>query len=122
MHTENEEVTSKMARKEILFFSAILLLGFLDWLTTVSGVMFFGAVEANPLIAGLTQSSMLLFSATKLTAVIITGLAFYKAIALSRPANKGWHFTNNFVSGGGIMIVIMLTVVVANNLSVICKI
>jgi hypothetical protein len=122
VNADKEDVTSKMARKEIKFLSAIILLGFLDWLTTVSGVMFFGAVEGNPLIAGLTQSSMMLFSVTKLAAVVITGLAFYKAIALSKPANNNWHFTNNFVSGGGIMVVLMLTVVVANNLSVICKI
>ncbi len=82
------KLTSRVVRKEIIFFSAIFLLGFLDWLTTVSGVIFFGALEANPLIAGLTQSSMMLFSATKLTAVFFTGLAFYKAVALSRPINN----------------------------------
>ncbi len=122
MHTDKKDATCKMARKEIIFFSAIIILGFLDWLTTVSGVMFFGAIEANPLIAGLTQSSLMLFSGTKLAAVVITGLAFYKAIALSKPANNNWHLTNNFVSAGGIMIVLLLTLVVANNINVICKI
>jgi hypothetical protein len=114
-------VKKNMPRKELLFFSAIILMGFLDWLTTVSGVLFFGASEVNPLLSGLTRSSMLLFSAVKLTAVVLAGFAFYKAAALCRPAAKDWHFTNRFLNGGCSLTVLALTALVANNLIAICR-
>jgi len=110
-----------MPRKELIFFSAIMLMGFLDWLTTVSGVLFFGAAEVNPLVSGLTRSSMLLFSAAKLTAVVLAGFAFYKAAALSRPGANGWHFTNRFLNGGCSLTVLALTALVVNNMIVICR-
>ena len=68
-----------MVKKEILFCTAIILIGTLDWLTTIVGVVFFGATETNFLLAGLTRSNMLLFSAVKLSAITLTGLVFYKA-------------------------------------------
>ena len=105
-----------MPRKELLFFSAITLMGFLDWLTTVTGIVFFGATEVNPLLSGVARSSIVLFSTVKLAAVVLAGFAFYKAVALSRPAAKDWHFTNRFLNGGCSLTVLVLTAVVANNM------
>jgi hypothetical protein len=94
-----------MLKKELLFFSAIILMGFLDWLTKV-----------NPLLSGLTRSSMILFSAVKLSAVVLAGFAFYKAAAISRPTNNDWHFTKRFLDGGYSLTFLALIAVVANNM------
>ena len=110
-----------MVRKELVFFSVIVLMGFLDWLTTVSGVLFFGAAEVNPLLSGLTRSSMLLFSAAKLTAVVLAGLAFYKAAALSKHAASDWHFTTRFLNGGCSLTALALTALVVNNMIAIFR-
>ena len=110
-----------MLRKEIIFFFAIILIGFLDWLTTVTGVIFFGATEINPILSGLTGSSMIIFSVVKLSAVALAGVAFYKAAELSKPQTSDWHFTRKFVNGGVSLMFLALTIVVASNILTIFK-
>jgi hypothetical protein len=110
-----------MLKKEIIFFLAIILVGFLDWLTTIAGVFFFGAKEANPLLMGAT-SNMMFFSAIKLSVVIITAFAFYKAAAISSLAKTDLHFTGKILNGGYSMTLLALTIVVANNIITIMRI
>jgi hypothetical protein len=110
-----------MLKKELVFFSAIILLGFLDWLTTVTGVLFFGAAEVNPLLSGLTRSSMLLFSVVKLSAVVLIGFAFYKAAAISKSTTNDWHFPGRLLDGGYSLTFLALTAVVANNMIAIFR-
>jgi hypothetical protein len=62
-----------MPRKELLLLSSMLLLGIIDWLTTMTGVVYFYATELNPLLAALTQTNIVLFSIVKLTAISSLG-------------------------------------------------
>ena len=111
-----------MLKKELLLFSAIILLGFLDWLTTATGILFFGAAEANPLLSGLTKSSMLLFSVVKLSAVVLIGFAFYKATVISKSRTNDWHFTRRFLYAGYSLTFLALTAVVASNMIAIFRV
>jgi polyferredoxin len=111
-----------MLKKELIFFSAIIIVGFLDWLTTVTGVFFYGATEVNPLLCGLTKSSMILFSIVKLSAVVLIGFAFYKAAAISKSRTNDWHFTKRFLYGGYSLTFLALTVVVASNMITIFRV
>lgn len=104
-------------KKDILFFSMLILVGLMDWLTTVVGITFFGATEINPLLWGLASSNMILMSVIKLIAVTATGLVFYKAIGLSKGLN--WGFTKRFVDAGFSFTFIGLSAVVISNLSVL---
>ena len=100
--------------KKDLFFITIVIVGFLDWFTTEIGVLFYGANELNPVLSGLT-SSMVLFSVVKLSAVVITGLAFYKAANIaSSDSNPG--LTGRFLDGGYLLTFVVLAMVVSNNL------
>ena len=108
-----------MIRKSWLFFSALVLVGFLDWLTTVVGVVFFGASENNPLLFGLLSSNIVLFSAVKLFAVVAGGLAFYKAAGLSTDLNLG--LTKRFLNVSYSMTFLALSVIVFNNLIIVLK-
>jgi len=99
----------------------VFLLGYLDWLTTVTGLLFCGGIELNPLLAGLTQSSMLLFSVAKLTAVAFAGFAAYKAVNVARYAKNHWRLTNKVVNLGVSLTVLALGVVVMNNMIVVFK-
>ena len=110
-----------MAKKELLFFSSIILVGLLDWLTTIVGVVFFGASEVNPLLSGLVGSSMLIFSAVKLSAITLTSFAFYKAAALSGPSIDNHSFSRKVFLGGYLLTFLILTIVVANNIITIIK-
>jgi hypothetical protein len=111
-----------MLKKEFLLFSAIILLGFLDWLTTVTGMFFYGAAEVNPLLSGLTRSSMILFSVVKLSAVVLIGFTFYKAAAISKSGTNDWHFTKRFLYGGYSLTFFALTAVVASNMIAIFRV
>ena len=103
-----------MPKKEFLFFSSILILGVFDWLTTIVGILFFGATEANPLMGGLAQSSLLFFSVVKLCAIILSGLAFYKAATMAKIGD--YHWTGRLLNGGYSFTSIALATVVASNM------
>ena len=69
-----------MFKKELLFCSALILMGILDWLTTVTGILCFGAVEVNPLFAGLTKTNILVCSEIKLSIVYLQEFCFIKQV------------------------------------------
>ena len=98
------------------------LLGYLDWLTTVVGLLFCGGTELNPVLSGLTKSSMLIFSATKLTAVALAGFAAYKAVDITAHSKNKFRLSSKFVNGGVSLTVLALTIVVINNMMVVFKI
>ena len=103
-----------MIKKSWLFLSALVLVGFLDWLTTVVGVVFFGASETNPLLIGIVSSNMVFFSAVKLFAVVTGGLAFYKAVGLTTNFNRS--LTKRFLDISYSLTFLALALVVFNNL------
>ena len=53
-------------------------MGYLDWLTTIVGIAYFGAVEGNPMMAQLTQTNLVAFTAVKLTTALFIGLLAYQ--------------------------------------------
>jgi hypothetical protein len=108
-----------MIKKSWIFFFALVLIGFLDWLTTIFGITYFGASETNPLLVDLVSSNIMVFSAVKLFAVVTGGLAFYKAVGLSTDFNRG--FTKRFLDVGFSLTFLALVVVVFNNLVVVMK-
>jgi hypothetical protein len=110
-----------MVKKEILFCTTLVLIGTLDWLTTIVGVVFFGATETNPLLANFTQINMLLFSTFKLSAITITGMLFYKAGSKTKFTNEISPFAKKFLKSGYAISLFTLTAVVLNNFSVIAK-
>jgi hypothetical protein len=111
----------RMVKKEVIFCTTIILIGTLDWLTTIVGVVFFGATENNPLLANFTQTNLLLFSAIKLTAITITGLLFYKAETKTKRSNEFSPLLKKFVNSGYILSLFALSTVVLNNFSVIVQ-
>jgi hypothetical protein len=110
-----------MSKKGLLFFSLIITMGILDWLTTATGILFFGATESNPLMAPLTSSNLAIFSTIKLSAIVLAGLVFYKAAALITAPGSTSRFNSRFLNSGYSATFLALTVVVANNMLVILK-
>jgi Domain of unknown function (DUF5658) len=111
-----------MVKREILFCTIIILAGALDWLTTLLGVVFFGATETNLLLAGLTRSSLLLFSAVKLSAITITGLIFYKAETKAKLTNQISPLAKKFLNSGYAICLLILSFAVLNNFSIIVNV
>jgi hypothetical protein len=111
-----------MLKKELLCCFALILMGALDWLTTVTGVLCFGAVEINPLFAELTRTNVLVFSEIKLTIVVLVGVLFYNAGNIGKMITGNSHLVKRFLESGYIVSLMALTVAVVNNVITVARI
>jgi amino acid transporter len=111
-----------MPKKELLILASIMLLGTFDWLTTITGILFFGATELNPLLASLTQTNMIFFSVVKFLAITFASLAFYKAVCLTNQKGNDWNYIKRFINGGYSMTFLLLAAVVSANMINIVKV
>ena len=91
----------------------------MDWLTTMVGIVYFGAVEGNPFIADLARTNLPAFSAIKLGTAFFVGFLFYQAEkTLNRTEDKK---SKNFMRMRYLLIaaylasLIFLLVAVVNN-------
>jgi hypothetical protein len=111
-----------MFKKERLLCFVLILLGFLDWLTTITGVLCFGAVEINPLLAGLTKENILAFSSIKLSIVVFVGFLFYKAEKIGKMLEGNSHMGKRFLQSGYVASLMTLMVAVTNNIITVATI
>jgi len=111
-----------MLKKELLFCFALILMGMLDWVTTVTGTLCFGAVEINPLFAELTETNILLFSVIKLTIVVLTGFLFYKADKIAEMLKSNSHIGKRVLESGYAISLMALTVAVTNNIITVARV
>jgi len=109
-------------KKELALCFTLILIGFLDWLTTVLGLVYFGAVEVNPLFAGLTETNILAFSGVKLSVAVLVGLMFYKAYMIEGTPRINSGLEKRFIDSGCFISLIALTVVVTNNILAVVRI
>ena len=109
-------------KTELLPSFVLVLMGAMDCLTTVVGVIYFGAVELNPILSGAVQSSIVAFMVLKLTATLcIAGTYILAKKMLNKTADKttnSFRFSNIFVKSSYTGLVVFLLMVVANNLVV----
>ena len=111
-----------LVKREVVLCTTLILVGTLDWITTVFGVLFFGATETNPLLANLTQTNVLLFSVIKLSAITLIGLLFYKAETKTKLTSKVSPFAKKFLNAGYTISIFSLSMFVFNNFNAIVKI
>ena len=97
-------------------------MGFLDWLTTVLGVLYFGAVEINPLFAGIINSNIVVYSGIKLSTAVLIGFLFYKGYTIEKAAGINSHLGKLCLSSGYFASLMALTVVVANNIIAVVRV
>ena len=103
----------------------LVLMGSMDWLTTVIGIVYFGAVEGNPFLAGIARTSLPAFTALKLSTTIIIGLLFYNAekILPRSPDRNAWSYrcARIVLRIGYIVAMALLLAAVVNNLLVVIE-
>jgi hypothetical protein len=109
-----------VARLPSLF---LILMGSMDCLTTVIGVLYFGTVELNPLIASLVNSNIGAFVVLKLSVTFVAAavLIFAERTLARLPDHASKSFLNaqRVLKLSYIGIVLFLVVVVTNNIIVI---
>ena len=110
-------------KSEVFPSLLIVLLGSIDCVTTVIGILYFGAAELNPFLTGIVNASIWAFLAVKVSATLFIGYTFIAAKRmLGKTPNKqtkSFKFSNRLltVAYGGLMV--FLFVVVANNLIIL---
>jgi hypothetical protein len=97
----------------------LLLMGTMDCVTTVIGVLFYGATETNPMLVGVVNSNIAVFTVLKLTATFcIAGTYILAKRMLDRTVDKStrsYRYGNTFVKAAYAGLVLFLIAVVVNN-------
>ncbi|MGW8288771.1 MAG: DUF5658 family protein [Candidatus Bathyarchaeia archaeon] len=102
---------------------SLILMGSMDWLTTIIGIVYFGAVEGNPFLVDITQTSLLMFTVIKLSTTIIVGLLFYKAektlLGFADKSTVSFKCSRIILRVAYIAVTVLLLSAVLNNLIVV---
>ena len=100
-------------------------MGSMDWLTTIIGIVYFGAVEGNPFLADITRTSLPAFTAIKLSTTVMVALLFYTAekTLLRTPDKNAQSFkcARMILRAAYIITTALLLIAVINNLLVVVK-
>jgi membrane protein DedA with SNARE-associated domain len=101
----------------------IVLMGSMDCLTTVIGVLYSGAAELNPFMAGIVSTNIGAFLVVKIAATILIAFTYILANrTLMKTPNKTSRFfkySYKMVKIAYAGIIVFLVVVVANNLLIL---
>jgi hypothetical protein len=121
---ERKEKASMYTLKSGMIPSFILILiGSLDCVTTVIGVMYYGASELNPFLTDIVHTNIWAFLVLKVSATFVIALTYVMANRLLKSTTnkdtKSFQYSSKLlkVAYGGL--VIFLVTVVANNLLIL---
>jgi hypothetical protein len=101
----------------------LILMGAIDAITTVIGVMYYGATELNPFMSGIVNTNIMAFLFLKVTATLLIGFTY---ILAKRTLNKtldkdtrSFKISNRLikVAYGGLTLFLIATV--TNNITVL---
>lgn len=103
----------------------LVLMGYMDWLTTIIGIAYFGAVEVNPLFAELTRTNLVAFTAIKLMTTVFVGLFYYLGermlVRLKDKKSRSFLCARIILRVGYVVVTVILLSAVLNNIIVIGK-
>ncbi len=101
----------------------LAFVGSMDCLTTVIGILYFGAVELNPFIAGVVSTNLLAFVILKLTTTFFVCLTFVQAekilMKTKDKTTRAFSAMQKSLKVASAGVIVFLVVVVANNIWVL---
>ena len=101
-------------------------MGSLDWVTTMIGILYFGAVEGNPFLAGLASTNLPAFTAIKLGTAVFVGFLFYQAdktlYRTENKSSKNFMLTRYLLKGAYLASAIFLLFAVLNNILTVANV
>jgi uncharacterized membrane protein len=110
-------------KTEMIPSFVLVLMGAIDCLTTVIGVLYFGAMELNPFMSGIVNMNILVFMAVKMCATFLIGFTYILATrTLKKIENKetrSYRFSRSLLKVAYVGLVMFLIVVVVNNLVIL---
>jgi uncharacterized membrane protein len=112
-----------MLRGEAFTSFLIILLGSIDCLTTVIGVLYFGAVELNPFLVGIVSTNIQAFLIIKIAATVLIASTYILAsktlMKTQNKTTKSFKYSYKFMKVAYTGIIAFLVIVVANNLIIL---
>ena len=112
-----------MLKAQIIPSILLIIMGCIDCITTVIGILFHGATELNPLMAGIVSTNIGAFLIVKLAATMIAASSFVIANkTLMSTQNKGTRtfiVSSKLIKIASVGLLVFLAIVVANNLLVL---
>jgi len=124
-HLEKEIGGGKILRIRSGPSLSLVLMGSMDWLTTIIGIVYFGAVEANPFLVGVASTSLPTFTAIKLSTTIIIALLFHKAdkilLRTQEKDTRSFRYARVMLRGTYIAATAILLFAIINNLIVVAN-
>jgi hypothetical protein len=101
----------------------IVLLGTIDCATTIIGILYFGAVEQNPVMSGVVGASLGAFTMLKMGTTLAVGLIFFQVdkILMKTPDknSKSFIWTNRLLKVSLVGVGAFFSIVVLNNIIVL---
>lgn len=112
-----------MFKKEIISSLLLIVMGFIDCLTTVIGVAYSGATEMNPLLAGIVSTNIGVFLVIKIAATLLIAFSYFLANrTLTKTQNKtsrSFKYSSKFLRYAYAGVLVFMIIVVANNLLIL---
>ena len=112
-----------MLKKEIIPSLLLIVMGAIDCLTTVIGVLYSGAKELNPFMAGIVSTNIGAFLVIKIAATMLIACTYILAnrILLKNPnkASKSFMYSSKVLKVAYFGILVFMIIVVANNMLVL---
>lgn len=110
-------------KSDVIPSFVLVLMGSIDCLTTVIGILYFGAVELNPFMASIVSTNILAFMAVKMCATFFIGFTYILATrTLNKTKNKetrSYKCSRSLLKVAYAGLVMFLIVVVVNNLMIL---
>jgi hypothetical protein len=112
-----------MLKAEVIPSLLLIIMGSIDCITTVIGVLYSGAVELNPFLAGIVSTNIGAFLVVKLAATMIVAFSFVLAnkilMKTQNKSTKSFVYSSRLLHISSVGLVIFLTIVVMNNLIIL---
>jgi hypothetical protein len=101
----------------------LALMGSLDCVTTVIGILYYGAVELNPIMSGVVTTNIAAFVVLKLATTVSVCLIFIQAekilLKTGNQASRTFTWTKRLLKLATAGVIAFLCLTVANNLIVL---
>ena len=112
-----------MAKTGIIPSLLLIIMGSIDCLTTVIGVLYSGATELNPFLSGIVSTNIGAFLVVKIAATTLIAFTYILAKrTLTKTANKttkSFRYSSRVLKFAYAGILVFMIIVVANNLLIL---
>jgi len=112
-----------MLKKEVIPSLLLIVMGAIDCLTTIIGVLYSGAKELNPFLAGIVSTNIGAFLVVKIAATMFIAFAYVLAnrtlIKTPNKTSRSFKYSYRVLKIGYAGILVFMGIVVANNLLIL---